>query len=180
MLSTVVDEEVLAFWVEVLRDERKPDEDLIADISRLGLWPTWRHEEPRNGEIFRFVTDVKEEGTVGTSWGTRRRIFRMGAIDVITGKLCVVPFGADFARQLRAEFGYPPYDAPLPSDVFVHRQGRPTRSKVRLARSAGGVGRREEIARAVFKVYGFGASAPTGVWDFLKTKKERELEGATS
>lgn len=71
-----------------------------------------------------FLTGIRRELSPFKPWSKPQELFKVGAYDLITGKIGFVRFGRDIAYALmKVCLPPPPWKAPAPFAVELHREG---------------------------------------------------------
>lgn len=79
-----------------------------------------------------FLTGIASEYSCFKPWSKEQELFKVGILDLATGKIAFARFGRDIAFALiKAGIAPPPWTAPQPVGVEIHRAGHPGENKGR-------------------------------------------------
>lgn len=129
-----------------------------------------------------FLTGIEREFSAYHPWSKHQELFKVGVYDLATGKIGFARFGRDIAFAIiKAGIAPPPWSAPQPVGVEIHRAGHPGENKGRqhtwatLIDLDPAVLAIAPLARRRILSEGHHPNLPLGSWADLEERAKSEL-----
>lgn len=129
-----------------------------------------------------FLTGIEREFSAYHPWSKEQELFKIGVLDLATDKICFARFGRDIAFAIiKAGIAAPPWSAPQPVGVEIHRAGHPGENKGRqhtwatLIDLDPAVLAIAPLARRRILSEGHHPNLPLGSWADLEERAKSEL-----
>lgn len=128
-----------------------------------------------------FLTGIEREFSAYHPWSKEQELFKIGVLDLATDKICFARFGRDIAFAIIKAGIAPPWSAPQPVGVEIHRAGHPGENKGRqytwatLIELDPAVLAIAPLARRRILSEGHHPNLPLGSWADLEERAKSEL-----